>query len=86
MSTWKPGATVGYGTPKRAEAAVARYTPGQSVMVHYDPAHPDTAVIEPGNTEGAGVILVVGVAFGLAGTLFLWLFTHGQWVNAATGT
>ena len=84
--TWKPGATVGYGTPKRAEAAVARYTPGQSVTVHYDPAHPDTAVIEPGNTEGAGVILVVGVAFGLAGTLFLWLFTHGQWVNAATGT
>jgi len=84
--TWKPGAIVGYGSPKRAEAAVARYTPGQSVAVHYNPARPDTAVLEPANLEGSGVILVVGVVFGLAGTLFMWLFTHGQWVNAATGT
>ena len=84
--TWKPGATVAYGTPKRAEAAVARYAVGLSVPVHYDPAHPDTAVLEPGNREGAGVVLVAGVAFGLAGALFMWLMTQGQWVNAATGS
>jgi hypothetical protein len=38
------------------------------------------------NREGAGVVLAVGVAFGLVGTLFMWLMTHGQWVNAATGS
>jgi Protein of unknown function (DUF3592) len=84
--TWKPGGTVSYGTPKRAVAAVARYTAGQNVAVHYDPARPDVAVLEPNNREGAAMPLVFGVVFGLAGVLFMWLMTHGHWVNAATGT
>jgi hypothetical protein len=30
--------------------------------------------------------LIFAAAFGFAGVLFMWLFTHGQWVNAATDT
>jgi hypothetical protein len=83
--TWKPGGTMGSGSPKYAEKVVARYAAGQSVAVHYDPAHPDVAVLEPANRDGAALPLVFGFAFGLAGALFMWLFTHGHWVNAATG-
>jgi hypothetical protein len=84
--TWKPGAVVSHGTPGPAEKVVARYAAGQTVPVYYDPRHPDVAVLEPANREGAGVVLVVGIAFGLVGTLFMWLMTHGHWVNAATGS
>lgn len=84
--TWKPGAIVSHGTPGPAEKVVARYTAGQKVAVYYDPKRPDMGVLEPNNREGAGVVLVVGIAFGLVGTLFMWLMTHGQWVNAATGS
>ena len=84
--TWKPGGDVSFGAAKRAELIVARYPAGQSVTVHYDPAHPDTAVLEPTNREGAAMPLVFGFALSLAGTLMLWAFTHGHWVNAATGT
>ena len=72
--------------PKRAEAVVGRYAAGQTVPVYYDPAHPDQAVLEPGNREGALAGLVVGIAFSPAGALFMWLMTHGQWVNGATGS
>jgi len=83
--TWKPGGSVGLGSPKHAEDIVARYAAGQSVFVYYNPAHPDVAVLEPANRDGAAVPLVFGVVFGLAGALFMWLMTHGHWVNAATG-
>jgi hypothetical protein len=83
--TWKPGGSVGSGSSKYAEKIVARYAAGQSVFVFYNPAHPDVAVLEPANRDGAAVPLVFGVVFGLAGTLFMWLMTHGHWVNAATG-
>jgi hypothetical protein len=43
------------------------------------------AVLEPANRDGAAAPLVFGLVFGLAGTLFMWLMTHGHWVNAATG-
>ena len=82
--TWKPGGTLGSGSPKYAEEVVARYAAGQSVSVFYDPARPDVAVLEPANRDGAAVPLVFGVVFGLAGTLFMWLMTQGHWVNAAT--
>lgn len=84
--SWKIGMAVSSGSPTYAETIVARYPAGRSVAVHYDPARPDEAVLEPSNRDGAGLMLVSGCAFGLVGMLFMWLFTHGHWVNAATGT
>jgi hypothetical protein len=83
--TWKLGGIVGSGSPKYAEGIVGRYAAGQSVTVYYDPARPDIAVLEPANRDGALMPLIFGTAFGFAGVLFMWLFTHGHWVNAATG-
>jgi Protein of unknown function (DUF3592) len=83
--TWKLGAIMGSGSPKYAEGVIGRYAAGQSVTVYYDPARPDVAVLEPANRDGAWMPLIFATAFGLAGVLFMWLFTHGHWVNAATG-
>jgi len=83
--TWKLGGIVGSGSPKYAEGIVGRYATGQSVTVYYDPARPDVAVLEPANRDGAFMPLIFAAAFGFAGVLFMWLFTHGHWVNAATG-
>src|SRR5882757_10552828 len=83
--SWKLGGIVGSGSPKYAEKIVGRYAAGQNVTVYYNPAHPDVAVLEPANRDGASMPLIFGAAFGFAGVLFMWLFTHGHWVNAATG-
>ena len=69
-NTFKTGGSVGYGTPARAEAIVGRYQQGQAVTVHYNPAHPDTALLETANVEGVGVLITVGTGFALAGALF----------------
>lgn len=83
--TWKLGGIVGSGSPKYAEGVVGRFAAGQAVTVYYDPARPDVAVLDPANRDGAWMPLVFGIVFGLAGTGFMWLLTHGHWVNAATG-
>lgn len=84
--TWKVGGIVGSGSPKYAQGVVARYPAGRGVKVYYNPASPDVAVLDPANRDGAALPLIFGLAFGLAGVLFMWLFTHGHWVNAATHT
>ena len=84
--TWKLGGIVGSGSPKYAQGVVGRYPAGQSVTVYYNPASPDVAVLDPANRDGAAMPLIFAAAFGFAGVLFMWLFTHGHWVNAATGT
>jgi Protein of unknown function (DUF3592) len=76
---------MGSGSPKYAEGIVGRYAAGQPVTVYYNPASPDVAVLEPANRDGAFMPLIFAAAFGFAGVLFMWLFTHGHWVNAATG-
>jgi hypothetical protein len=83
--TWKLGGIMGSGSPKYAEGVVGRYAAGQTVTVYYNQAHPDVAVLEPANRDGASMPLIFAAAFGFAGVLFMWLFTHGHWVNAATG-
>lgn len=80
--TWKLGGIVGSGSPKYAQGVVGRYPAGQAVTVYYNPMSPDVAVLDPANRDGAWMPLIFGVAFGLAGVLFMWLFTHGHWVNA----
>jgi len=84
-NTWKLGAIMGSGSPNYAEGVVGRFAAGQAVTVYYDPARPDVAVLDIANRDGAWMPLVFGVVFGLAGIGFMWLLTHGHWVNAATG-
>lgn len=51
-----------------AEAAVARYAPGSTVRVFYDPARPDRAVLEPGGSSiTSWLIGAVGVVMSVAG-------------------
>lgn len=83
--TWKLGAIIGSGSPTYAQTVVGRFAAGQAVTVYYNPARPDVAVLDPANRDGAWLPLVFPTAFGFAGVLFMWLFTHGHWINAATG-
>ena len=54
-----------YGSSNRghAEEIVARYPTGNGVTVHYDPADPETAVLEPGVTWSSYFILAMGAVF-----------------------
>jgi Protein of unknown function (DUF3592) len=80
--TWKGRLRVSSGSPKYAERVVARYPAGQTVTVHYDPTDPGMGILEPGNHDGAGVALTVGIIFGLAGALIFWAMTAAEWVQA----
>ena len=54
-----------YGSSNRshAEGIVTRYPTGNGVTVHYDPADPETAVLEPGVTWSSYFMLAMGVVF-----------------------
>jgi Protein of unknown function (DUF3592) len=46
---------------------VLRYRPGARVEVHYDPANPAEAVLEPGLTGSMFVLLAIGIVLALIG-------------------
>ncbi|MEZ6187459.1 MAG: DUF3592 domain-containing protein [Planctomycetota bacterium] len=50
-------------------ARIAPYPVGSQADVHYDPAHPETSVLEPGVRQGSGILLIVGPFFALVGVL-----------------
>ena len=54
-----------YGSSNRNHAAdiVAKYPVGKVVNVYYDPAKPETAVLEPGVTWSSYIILFMGLLF-----------------------
>lgn len=43
-----------------AEAIVARYPAGSSILVYYDPADPSQSVLEPGATAGNKLLVMAG--------------------------
>ena len=51
------------GERDHAEEIVARYPAGSGVTVHYDPADPETAVLEPGVTWSSYFMLAMGALF-----------------------
>ncbi len=57
-----------------AQKITARYPVGKSVRVYYDPAHPGTAVLEPGFTGGLWIPLVIGGVFSVVGGALSYFF------------
>jgi hypothetical protein len=70
------GWTEVYGLREVAEKAAGRYTPGQPVVVYYDPAQPGNAVLEPGNRKGSMAPLVVSVIAAGIGSVMLAVFIN----------
>ena len=64
------------GSPKIAEAIIAKYPPGASVSVFYNPANPAEAMLEPLNFENAKVALIAAIGFGGCGLLALLLMSQ----------
>ena len=64
-----------YAWRSRAAAALAPYPVGKPVTVHYDPAQPMTAVLEPLNREGMAMPLVFAAAIGGIGLFVLKVLT-----------
>ncbi len=54
-----------YGSSSRnhADEIVARYPEEQTVTVYYNPAEPETAVLEPGVTWSSYMVLGIGLVF-----------------------
>ncbi len=74
-SQWNWGWTAFYAGEERPRAIVAKYQPGMSLPIHYDPKDPGNAVLEPANRLGSFVPLVVAFVFGAGGVGMLWAFT-----------
>ncbi len=55
----------------------AKYPEGATVPVAYDPAHPQTSVLEPGVSKRAFILVVFGAVFAMNALMFgliSWLF------------
>lgn len=52
-----------YGSEREAQAILNRYPVGQVVVVFYDPAQPEKAVLEPGVSGGSYIVLGIGAVF-----------------------
>ncbi len=73
-TTWAWGWTPIFGRRDLAEKITGKYLQDQSVKVYYDPAQPDTAVLEPSNRQGSLAPLIFGGVFAVAGALFATFF------------
>lgn len=71
----KWGWTAIYAWRSHAAAALAAYPMGKAVTVHYDPAQPMTAVLDPLNREGMAMPLVFAAAIGGIGLFVLKFLT-----------
>jgi hypothetical protein len=57
------GQTLGSGDPAEALVLALRYPEGQPVTVHYNPAHPEEAVVKPGLTGSAFLLPGAALVF-----------------------
>ncbi len=56
-------------TKKKAQEFTALFLPGNTVTVHYNPAKPEEAVLQPGSQNYLYFFLVLGVALVIAGVV-----------------
>lgn len=68
------GWTPVFGRRADADAAAALYREGQFVTVHYDPADPSNAVLEPGTSDGVLAPLLFAAMFAAGGGAMLAFF------------
>src|SRR5262249_32922340 len=73
------GRPVFTGSRRAAAAVVAKYPPNATVPVHYNPANPAQAMLEPLNFANANLALAVALGFGGFGLLALVLMMSTQW-------
>lgn len=72
--TERMGSTVAFGDygssdPSHAGSIVSRYPTGSVVLVYYDPADPNSSVLEPGATWSSFVGVIAGIVFLAIGIL-----------------
>jgi hypothetical protein len=67
-----------------AEALVARYLVGAKVNIHYDPKHPDHAVLEGAHQASSGLIVAI-LVFGSIGAVLVAHGIAGRVLTAANG-
>jgi hypothetical protein len=60
------------GSSRATARVLAKYPPNALVTVHYNPANPAEAVLEPGNLENVHLALIAAVGFGGGGLLMMW--------------
>ncbi len=73
---WNWGWTALHSDRSGAEAVIAKYPVNGEVTVYYDPAQPETAVLDPTNKSGVSAPLWAGIFLIAVGALFLFVFTH----------
>jgi hypothetical protein len=56
---------------------VSKYPAGKQALVYYNPAEPQSSVLEPGISETTWISLIFGMGFTIAGSGFLW-FSKSQ--------
>ena len=66
------------GSPKAAEAIIAKYPPGATVSVFYNPANPAEAMLEPLNFASANLALIAAIGFAGPGLLVFFLLSQAS--------
>ena len=59
-------------SPELTTRYTSKFPVGTTVTVHYDPARPEHALLEPGLARGDWMIFVLGIIATLFGAVFLW--------------
>jgi len=61
------------GSPRATARVLAKYPVNSPVMVHYNPANPAEAMLEPANLANFWLALLSAIVFGGFGSWLIWL-------------